>query len=141
MTKTLGLHRDGYPPFLGNQSRIAYLTILCVLISAMEGCTTPYLQVVIPSDKTEVQAHAARLECKKASMDPTSPRSVTGSTMNVGGGISYTEGSMSAPEVDWVLYKDCMKQLGYKVRETEVFWFLGEFPINVPPRFVREVQE
>jgi surface-adhesin protein E len=107
----------------------------------LTGCTTPYLQVIIPQDKTEVQAHAARLECGKASMDPTTPRRISGSAMNVGGGMTYSEGSVSAPEVDWVLYEDCMEKLGYKIRHTEIFWFLGEFPVDVPPRFVREGQK
>ena len=135
------VHINEPHPFCRSRTRFVRLLILSLLTCAAGGCTTPYLQVVMPPDKTEVQAHAARLECKKASMDPTSPRSVSGSTMNVGGGMSYTEGSVSAPEVDWVLYKDCMDKLGYKIRETEVFWFLGEFPLNVPPRFVRENQK
>jgi len=51
---------------------------------------------------------------------------------SAGGGI--IEGAVSGPEIDHVLYKDCMEKLGYKLNVIKVFGCC-------PNRFVYEQQQ
>ena len=129
-------------PSCGYTTRQVAMLILSLLTCTIVGCTTSYFQIVIPPGKTEVQANAARLQCKKASTDPTSSKRAGGATGNVSGETEGPAREREMGEMDKVIYKNCMEKLGYKVCEIEVFWlFITSDITKPPPRFVRECQK